>query len=182
MQMNRKSISELRTLLSAVSHHGEQHLMEVEADLQQTAFLLNEAIEKLSNSFMQVHALIEQQQAVLAGFVTDGKLTLAETANLNSCKEAIGNEVNAVVTGMQFQDMTNQLLHRNINRVNGLKELLQALAEHGQDMDVDKEHEDISRFLGSIQQNLHAGSHALSGNLRKSVGQKDLTTGEIELF
>lgn len=182
MQMNRKPISELRTLLSAVSEHGDKHLMEVEADLQQIVFLLNEAIEKLVSSFSQVNALVEQQQALLVDLDAQGKLTMAEAASLNRYKLDIGNEINAVVTGMQFQDMTNQLLQRNINRVNGLKDLLQALAEHGHEMDADKEHEDISRFLEDIHHNLHTGSHALSGNLRKVVGQKDLTSGDIDLF
>jgi hypothetical protein len=39
-------IEELRELLAAVSRHGDWHLLEIETDLQQTAFLLNEAIEK----------------------------------------------------------------------------------------------------------------------------------------
>ena len=47
MGMNTLPIAELRSLLVAVSEHGKQHLTEVEADLQQTAFLLSEAIEKL---------------------------------------------------------------------------------------------------------------------------------------
>jgi len=41
--MNTLPIHELRTLLAAVASHGDQHLLEVESDLQQTAFLLNES-------------------------------------------------------------------------------------------------------------------------------------------
>ncbi|MEZ0288685.1 MAG: chemotaxis protein, partial [Methylophilus sp.] len=58
-------IEELRELLAAVSRHGDWHLLEIETDLQQTTFLLNEAIEKLSTSFMNVYAQLTEQQAVI---------------------------------------------------------------------------------------------------------------------
>jgi hypothetical protein len=77
MEMNILPITELRTLLAAVSQHGEQHLMEVQADLQQTSFLLDEAIEKLSNSFLKVHELINKQQ------------TLLEEIGRASCRERV---------------------------------------------------------------------------------------------
>ncbi|EUJ10686.1 hypothetical protein Meth11DRAFT_1514 [Methylophilaceae bacterium 11] len=179
MEMNKLPINELRTLLTAVANHGNQHLVEVESDLQQTAFLLNEAIEKLSTSFMKIHDLIAHQHNLL---VTSGQLDEAMTFAIEEYEEKIGNEVNSVVTGMQFQDMTSQLLHRTINRVNGLKALLQELSEHGYDMDAQREHDDIAKFLVNINDILHAGSHALSGNLRKAVGQKDMATGDIDLF
>ena len=179
MAMNKLPINELRTLLAAVASHGDQHLVEVESDLQQTAFLLNEAIEKLSASFIKIHELIAQQHNLL---ITSGQFDEAMTFALNEYHEKIGDEVNSVVTGMQFQDMTNQLLHRTINRVSGLKELLQELAEHGYDMDAKREHNDIARFLASLHESLHASSHALSGSLRKAVGQQDMATGDIDLF
>lgn len=179
MAMNKLPINELRTLLAAVASHGDQHLVEVESDLQQTAFLLNEAIEKLSASFMNIHDLITQQHNLL---VTSGCCDEAMTFALHEYHEKIGNEVNSVVTGMQFQDMTNQLLHRTINRVNGLKVLLQELAEHGYDMEANREHADIARFLANIHETFHISSHALSGSLRKAVGQQDMATGDIDLF
>jgi chemotaxis regulatin CheY-phosphate phosphatase CheZ len=165
-----------------VAKHGEQHLEEVDADLQQTTFLLNEAIEKLSTSFMGVYSLITEQQELLEAIEKAGALNPEHLAQLDRYKESIGAEVNAVVTGLQFQDMTNQLLHRTMKRVNGLKELLQELASHSIEMAADQEHDDIVRFLAHINENLDASSHALSGNLRKSVGQRDMATGDIDLF
>ncbi len=67
MQMKTIPITELRSLLAAVAEHGNQHLVEVEADLMQTTFLLTEAIEKLGASFMAVHEGVSaQQQAIQA--------------------------------------------------------------------------------------------------------------------
>jgi molecular chaperone DnaK (HSP70) len=182
MEMKILPINELRTLLAAVSAHGERHLAEVDADLQQTAFLLDEAISKLGVSFMAVHELITQQQEVLNEIAKNGGIKPQSLAEFNQFKERIGNEVNSMVTGLQFQDMTNQLLHRTIKRVNGLKELLQELETHGHEMDANREHQDIAEFLSSLNESLDAGSHALSGNLRKSVGQRDMVSGDIDLF
>lgn len=182
MEMNILPITELRTLLAAVSQHGEQHLLEAQADLQQTSFLLDEAIEKLSSSFLKVHDLINKQQTLLEAEVKAGHLGQEKLDVLEVYKEKIGTEVNAVVTGLQFQDMTSQLINRTIKRVTGLKELLQELAEHGGDIDPVQEHLDIAKFMGTINKTLHESSHALSGNLRKSVAQQDMASGEIDLF
>lgn len=65
MEMKTLPITELRSLLAAVSDHGKQHLVEVEADLLQTTFLLSEAIEKLGASFMAVHEAVTEQQQVI---------------------------------------------------------------------------------------------------------------------
>jgi hypothetical protein len=55
--MTRKKIlgSHVKRLLSGVSAHGRRHLTEVETDLVQTTLLLEEAVEKLTTSFMAIH-------------------------------------------------------------------------------------------------------------------------------
>lgn len=175
-------IEELRQLLAAVSRHGDWHLLEIETDLQQTTFLLNEAIEKLSASFMAVHAHLLEQQSALRLLADAGKLQPEELAQLQVFQENIDQEINKVVTGMQFQDMTNQLLQRTINRVNGLKMLLQELSSHQFPMAAEDELEEIRRFITQLNQNFDQGSEHLTGNLRKSVNQQNLSTGDIELF
>ena len=180
MGMKSLPIAELRKLLAAVSDHGKQHLVEVESDLNQTTFLLSEAIEKLGASFMAIHQAVSEQQALLETLLAD--VPAARQAELASYREQIGEEVNAAVTGLQFQDLTSQLIARTVNRVNGLKELLQELAGHGQDIEPDHEHAEIAKFLEEMNHNLNAGSHALSGGLRRSVNQQDMDSGEIELF
>lgn len=175
-------IEELRELLAAVSRHGDWHLLEIETDLQQTAFLLDEAIEKLSGSFMTVYAQLQEQQAAVQLLVEAGKLQPEEMQQLQVYQDNIGQEVNKVVTGMQFQDMTNQLLQRTIHRVNGLKELLHELSSHQFPMAAEDEHEEIGRFIMQLNQKFDQGSKHLTGHLRKSVNQQDLATGDIDLF
>lgn len=175
-------IEELRELLAAVSRHGDRHLLEIETDLQQTSFLLSEAIEKLSASFMNVHAQLTEQQAMIKLLADAGKLASEDVQQLQVFQDNIGLEVNKVVTGMQFQDMTSQLLQRTINRVNGLKALLQELSSHQFPMAADDEQEEIRHFIMQLNQNFDQGSQHLTGNLRKSVNQQDMATGDIDLF
>ncbi len=175
-------VTELRSLLTAVSEHGTQHLIEVEADLMQTTFLLSEAIEKLGASFMAIHGAVMDQQKELSLITNQLNLTKDDIEKLDGIKQKIGQEVNAAVTGLQFQDLTSQLINRTIKRVNGLKELLDALASHGNVMDPGHEHEEIARLLEEMNKNLSMRSHALEGGLRRAVSQHDMDSGDIELF
>jgi len=182
METKTLPIAELRKLLAAVSDHGKQHLVEVEADLLQTTFLLSEAIEKLSSSFTAVHEAVSAQQEVIDALVA--KYTIEEPIleKLDACKSKIGDEVNVVITSLQFQDLTSQLVARTIKRVNGLKDLLHELESHSNEMDPGHEHEEIVKFLEEMSRSLQVGSRALSGGLHQSVGQQDMATGEIDLF
>ena len=175
-------ITEVRSLLAAVSDHGKQHLAEVEADLSQTTYLLSKAIEKLSASFMAVHTAVINQQLTLVALTQQHELSADETKQLEMFNQIIGEEVNAAITGLQFQDITSQLIARAIKRVNGLKDLLQELDIHGDQIDTEHEHKEIAKILEEMSQSLHTGSHALSGGLRRSVEQQNMASGEIELF
>lgn len=182
MEMKTLPIAELRGLLAAVSDHGKQHLVEVEADLLQVTFLLSEAIEKLGVSFMAVHEAVTWQQQMFDTLMAEHQFKKEEVSQLNAFKKKIGEEVHAAVTGLQFQDLTSQLLIRIIKRVNGLRDLLEQLSTHGDEMEPNREHKEIARLLEGISHSLHAGSHALSGGLRRSVNQQDMGSGEVELF
>lgn len=182
MEMKTLPITELRSLLAAVSDHGRQHLVEVEADLMQTTILLSGAIDKLSVSFMAVHEAVTKQQQVLDSLMATHHFKQEEVDLLDNLTKEIGEEVNSAVTAMQFQDMTSQLLTRTIKRVSGLRDLLQELAAHGNEMDPSHEHNEIAKFLEDMNHSLHVGSHALSGGLRRSVDQQNMVTGEVDLF
>lgn len=188
-------IAELRGLLAAVSEHGKQHLAEVEADLTQTSYLLSEAIEKLGASFMAIHAASAEQQALFEALLqqekTQPQSSLSDTAleerqaqllKLETLKQTIASEANAAVTGLQFQDLTSQLITRTIKRINGLRDILDELAMHGNEIDPEYEHDEIARFLEQMHKTFYAGSHALSGGLRRAVSQQDMATGDIDLF
>lgn len=183
MGMNTLPIEELRSLLVAVAEHGKQHLSEVEADLQQTAFLQSEAIEKLGKSFLAVYELACEQENYIAELAQKYQFTGEENSKLQEITEKIGVEVNGAITGLQFQDLTSQLIQRKLKRVGGLKEILEELSAHGHDMTPDKEHDEIVKHLERMNNTFNEGSHALSGGLnRRAVGQKDMTSGDVDIF
>ena len=182
MEMKTLPIAELRSLLAAVSDHGKQHLVEVESDLMQIAILLSGAIEKLSVSFMAVHEAATQQHQALESLSAKYHFMQNEIDDFERLTQKVGDEVNSAVTAMQFQDMTSQLLTRTIKRVSGLGDLLQELATHGNEMEPTHEHVEIAKFLEDMSHTLNVGSHALSGGLRRSVDQKDMMIGDVDLF
>lgn len=180
-------VPELRRLLAAVSENGTQHLMEVESDLMQTMFLLNEAIEKLGQSFTVIHQAVSKQQAKLDELLVQqaahGQEVDSKTVEvIRDMRGVISDEVGATVTGLQFHDLTSQLISRTISRVNGLRDLLSALDTHGAAMTADHEHEDIARLLEEMSENMKSRSIALGGGLPQSVRQQHLGCGDIELF
>lgn len=175
-------IYELRALLLAVSKHSDSHFIEIESDLQQTAFLLNEAIEKLSHHFMAIHSELIAQQNAIAQLSTQGELSQTAKENLSVFEKNIGELVNNVVTGMQFQDMTNQLLERTIKRVKGLRELLDELSASDYLSADIEDSQALLSYLAEVNHRLDNSSQYLLGNLRKSVGQSNLNSGDIDLF
>jgi len=148
----------------------------------QTTFLLSGAIEKLGASFMAIHEAVTTQQLEINALLNVADMPPSAKQSIRESREKIGVEVNAAVTGLQFQDMTSQLIVRAINRVNGLRESLDALALHGSGMNQEHEHEEIARLLNEMSASLSTRDDALMGGLRKSVAQQDMDSGEIELF
>ncbi len=175
-------VAELKQLLTAVSDHGAQHLVEVETDLNQTIFLLSGAIERLGDSFMNIHKAITAQQQEIDSLLEAADVPEKEYQKILVLRKKIAEEVNAAVTGLQFQDMTSQLIARVIKRVDGLRDSLIMLAAHGEDMGPEYEHDEIVKLLNKISADLSVRNTDLVGGLTKSVSQQNMNSGEIELF
>jgi hypothetical protein len=182
--MARKKIlgSHVKRLLSGVSDHGKKHLTEVETDLIQTELLLEEAIEKLTASFMAIHTAVGAQQDTINLLLAGGTPSAEETARLGAMSGEIGEHVNTAITSMQFQDMTSQLIDRTLKRVTGLREFLGTLGAHGADIGPDSGSEEIVDLLGKVSMALAIQSLELRSVLRKAVNQQHLESGDIELF
>jgi hypothetical protein len=173
--------SQVQNLLSNLSDHGTQHLNEVETDLAQTSLLLGEAIEKLGASFMAIHEAVSSQQATIDLLLSGVSLTPELADQLKSRHAEISQHVNAAVTGLQFQDMTGQLIGRTVRRVSGLREVLGGLGA-GSSSISDSNAEEIISTLYSINQVLEEQSVKLESALWKAVCQTHMESGDIELF
>ena len=169
----------VQDLLASLSDHATVHLLGAETDLAQTNLLLKEAIEKLSSSFMAIHeAVTEQQNAI--NRVMGGELPTGEiVAILASAQERIASNVYAAVTGLQFQDMTSQLIGRTIHRVNGLHDVMSVL---GVDMKLDCDTDQTIKLVDNVTTVLEEQTRVLEGVLRKAVTQTHMESGDIELF
>lgn len=182
MDRNNLPVIELQRLLSRVSEHGSQHLYDAEADLEQTLFLLEQAIKTLSGGFMQINQLVNQQQQLLSTVLVAHGIKMKETPTILDTQEKINQEINTVITGLQFQDLTNQLITRTLKRISGLRDLLAVLAGHAIDVNSIHEYESAEELLEKMHDNLSVKSGALKDNLCQEVKQKHMVSGEIEIF
>ncbi|MBC7685754.1 MAG: chemotaxis protein [Bdellovibrionales bacterium] len=182
--MTRKKIlgSHVKRLLTGVSDHGKRHLGEVETDLAQTELLLEEAIEKLTSSFLAIHSAVGSRQDTINLLLAGGDPSAEERARLGRMSGDVGDHVNAAITSMQFQDMTSQLIDRTLKRVTGLRQFLGTLGEHGAGVAPESGSEEIVELLGRISMALAIQSLELRSVLRKAVNQQHLESGDIELF
>jgi len=168
--------------LSGVSDHGKDHLLEVETDLVQTTILLAEAIEKLGASFLALHTAISSQQEEINLMISSGIAPPESVDRLKVIQTLIATHINDAVTGLQFQDLTSQLISRTVQRSAGLREVLGSLGVVGDGIPSDGETDEIVKLLMDISARLEEQSVELKSLLRKTVNQKHLDSGDIELF
>lgn len=175
-------VAQVRHLLSGLSEHGGQHLTEIETDLVQTNILLDEAIEKLSASFMAIHATVTAQQQIVDALLAGTAVTPDAMIELRGQAAQIDRHVNAAVTGLQFQDMTTQLINRTVRRVVGLHDVLEVLGTYSGSIPVDGSDEQMHAALSEINARLKVQSMDLEKELWKAVRQTHMESGEIDLF
>lgn len=173
--------SEVKSLLSNLSGHGVQHLNEVETDLMQTSLLLGEAIEKLGASFMAIHEAVNAQQASIDALLSGSQATPELAGQLKARHAEIASHVNAAVTGLQFQDLTNQLLGRTVRRVAGLREVLGGIGSGSAEIS-GKDAAEMVKTLTGINAVLEEQSVKLESALWKAVCQTHMESGDVELF
>lgn len=168
-------------LLSGVSEHGDQHLAEVERDLVQMDVLLDEAIKKLCASFMAIHRAVDLQQEALDGLLAEGRLAPGHAARFEALRGEINRNVAAAVTGLQFQDMTSQLIGRMVQHLAGLRDVFGALDANGSVLP-ESSNEALLATLSQIGERVGACCTERAGGVRSTVNQRHMNSGDIELF
>lgn len=178
-------LQELKRLLLDTASGGSRQLTEVESDLVQTNILLGEAIGKLGGSFMDLHRSVQVQQQILEALMSGGEaLTPASIEQLREAQNAVSLHVNAAVTGLQFQDMTSQLLERIVRRVIGLREALGVLSANSFEILPEQGQTDgeLESLLANTVDSIEERLSVLENGLRKAVRQTRMESGDIELF
>jgi hypothetical protein len=174
--------AQVKRLLSSLSDRGTRHLSEIEADLNQTSFLLSGAIDKLSASFMSMHVAIAAQQEAVDVLLGGEAPTPEMVGKLKAGRAEIDRHVNAAVTGLQFQDMTSQLIGRTVQRINGLRDVLDRVDASGAGMLAESDTDEVIAALNRINKVLEEQSGKLDNALWKAVNQTHMESGDIELF
>ncbi len=174
---------QIRHLLDAVSGQAAGHLAEVETDLAQTALLLTEAIDKLGASFMSIHGVISVQQDAIVRLLEGGAIGDGERVHLQGLQKELDRHVNAAVTGLQFQDMTSQLLQRTLGHVGSLRGMIDVLGATASAIGPDASADEVIAQL-TIANGEVATCRVLldDAQLRKAVSQTHMESGDIELF
>lgn len=157
--MNSPNATQIQAVnyLSGLSELIQGQLEAACADVVQTGSLLDEAIDQLNFSFNALHEGLALHEAALATD-TDGP--------------SLTQHVNSAVTGLQFHDLTNQLLQRIRLRLESLRDVVATGPV------LDGAEPDWSRALETLATQQTAVEQQLQGALR----QHDLDSGEIELF
>lgn len=178
-------LRELRRLLLEIGSVGEHHLKHIEADLIQTDVLLDEAIGVLTQSFSKLFQVIQEQQDEIDLLLRGKKAATPENLqHLASLKAAVDQQINVMVTGLQFQDMTSQLLERIVRRVNGLREVLGIVTENSKQLPIkaDSSPEEISEVLSQMLDKMSKKMAELENILWRSVRQTRMESGDVDLF
>lgn len=168
-------------LLSLASEHGDLHLAEVERDLVQMDVLLDEAIKKLCASFMAIHRVADLQQEVLNGLLADGRFAPEHAARFEALRGEISQHTGAAVTGLQFQDMTSQLIGRMALHLAGMRDVFGALDVNGS-VPPESGNEAMLAVLGKACDRVAARFSELEGVARSTVNQRHMESGDIDLF
>ncbi|MFC7287051.1 chemotaxis protein [Herminiimonas glaciei] len=171
---------EIKELLSGLSEHGSQHLTEIETDLVQTNVLLSEAIEKLGASFMAIHEAVSAQQQLVDTLLAQAPA--AAVGELRTKAAQIDQHVNAAVTGLQFQDMTNQLIGRAMRRLVGVRDVLEVLGTHSAGIPADADPAQLQALLAKTNESIKTQNSNLENELWKAVRQTHMESGDVELF
>lgn len=175
MTIQDTEVRELGRLLTDVSAEGMSHLDEVQADLAQTRLLLTEAIERLSAGFSALHSAVAAQsdaaQALKHGAAE------ADCARLHAAGADIEQQVRAMVTALQFEDMTSQLIAHAGRRVAGLRSILADMVDGARELAAG----DLAQ-MERLRAMLAMQSRELDCQLMRSVDQRHMESGDITLF
>lgn len=167
--------------LSRATVVAGHHLQAVESDLVQMDGLLDAAIHKLSASFLAIHETAARQQTLLQRLADDRCPADECAAALRAMHDDIEQHLAAAVTGLQFHDITSQLIRRMASHVGGAREVLDTLDAHAAALDAQGHAAHLSA-LAPLRARIAAHGVALAAHSPRKVGQQHMESGDIELF
>lgn len=183
MTMHNNTATHAGRLLAGVSSNVDSHLKEIESDLNQTSALLAEAIGKLTANFLAVHASIAQYRETCNALDdSSGHFASVPDERAVTLRQEIDKQIDAIVTGLQFQDMTEQLLDRTKRRVHGVRKVMETLEMESVGLAAQTPVDDGTSAIDRLDTLFRQQNDALEGSLRRAVMQTRMDSGDIDLF
>lgn len=172
----------LRELLQNIGGNSSIYLSEMEGDLLQMNMLLVEAIGKLGSNVIEIGQRVQRQQEILKQLAESENSSSSVVEELNALNRKMDINVASVITAMQFQDMTSQLLDRVLSRVAGLQEILEEVSSLASDVSSAESEGDIQMMVHATGEAMTQYRYELEEQHARRVSQKHMESGSIELF
>lgn len=172
----------LQELLQNIAGNSSIYLSEMEGDLLQMNMLLLEAIGKLGNNVVEIGKDVQRQQAIVRQLAKSENCSPFAVEKLDALNQEIDMNVASVVTAMQFQDMTSQLLDRVLSRVTGLQGIIEEVNSLASEVSGAESEGDIQMMVHATGEAMTQQRHELEEQHAKRVSQKHMESGSIELF
>ena len=179
---------QLPPLLFSISRPGSSHLGEMETDLLQTGSLLSAASNTLSKSLPRIHTALAAQRCMMGGLIGGQAPTAPLRGALARLQEEASMQVTAGVIGLQFQNMTSQLIGRIPGHVGNLREPAVAVGSAGAAL-CSRNHLNVTALRSgavvtfeTFCQIFDKQNRLLRDDVRKSVAQTLMDSGDIALF
>lgn len=120
----------------------------------------------------------QQAKAMLADFVAFNETVTQNALELNAINTRVEQNVLVVISTLQFQDMSSQLIEHARMRMTALQEIANEMGKSGDSLSHREYLEQIAAYNRVLQK------HVMSLDKKKAnpVAQKDFGTGDIELF
>lgn len=169
---------EVRSLSKKTTHFSDQ---------------IRSLMTALHGSFSNADSSIQRISSVDMGFASSSKKRIEqvmqqlEQINHNSAQALeqqrflaaeVENNIHRATTGLQFQDMTSQLLEHTRTRLDMIHDLMEELA-HLTKADSARTSDEI---LSHIRERLHETREKINGMKHSPVAHNDMGSGDIELF
>lgn len=172
----------MQELLQNIAGNSSIHLSEMESDLLQINLLLMEAINKLGTNVVRIGQDVQRQQEIVRQLAESENCSPFAVEKLDELNREIDVNVASVITAMQFQDMTSQLLDGVLSRVTGLQEMIEEVDKLASEVSGAESEGDIQMMVRATGETMTQRRHELEELHAKRVSQKHMESGSIELF
>ncbi|MDR0933945.1 MAG: hypothetical protein LBM56_02480 [Burkholderiaceae bacterium] len=172
----------LQELLQNMASDNFVYLSEIESDLLQIDLLFRDAVSKLGNNVVGIGKDVRRQQQIVRQLMETGSCSPYALERLGKLGEEMDDNVAAVVTAMQFQDMSSQLIEKVLVRVAALQEVVREMNKLATDVSGAESEGDVQMIIRAVGKEMTSRRRKLEGSHTRQVSQQHMEAGSIELF